>query len=214
MCHRYRCTQQRLGQIFGVVAVTLDLKYVGQYVAVGQKIGTGTVDALDEREFAHVALDIVHDPRPQDWGIGQGGHRAGQQLLHLFVGRRFQFKAVTYLHEFFDFLVDVVVSNTNDGVERLVFHPLLLRFFLANEFHQGGDADLVAVVHAVDFVHDDGDWFVALVHHVQDIAVGDVVRGDVVDDLFVAHIGRIVDDGVVSVGGQQIRHELGFAAPR
>jgi len=130
----------------------------------------------------------------------------------LCVGGRGQFERITDLHEFADFLVRVIIADTNNRVHRLVFRLLFFRFFLANQFHERQDATLVAFMHAVDFVHDDGDFARFPEHHIEDIISRHVIISNIINERFVAHIACVVIDRVVSDGFEDFGDKKSFPA--
>jgi hypothetical protein len=91
-----------------------------------------------------------------------------------------------------------------------MFEPLFVRFLLPDEFDESVDTPFVAAVHSIDFVHDNDDFPRFSVHHINDILFGDVVRGDRVNEGFVANVAGVVFDDIVIHGFENIHDELGF----
>jgi len=160
------------------------------------------MNPLHDREtFAQVALYVGHQRVGMLVDGGGLGSIVPELKAHNVVymqrrGRR-QFKDMTDLHEFLDFFVDVIVADADDGIEGLTLHFLSFCLFLTDELDERGNAELVPAVHGFDFVHENGDFLLLLVHHVEDVVARNVVAGDAVNEILVARVARVILDDIV-----------------
>ena len=168
------------------------------------------IDLVCESEFAQIPLDIVNQI-----GLERGSeyrHIGAQNRRYLDWRRRFKLENNTDLHELTDFLIDEIIADANDGIQCVLFLPLFLRLFLADEFDERSDAALVAVVHAINFVHYNGDSLLLSLHHFENILGGNIVGGYALDERLVAHVAGVVMYNVMVDFTEEAFYEMGLAA--
>ena len=134
-----------------------------------------------------------------------------QYDTRLIQSRHRDFKRYTNFHQLAYFFVHMMISNAYDRIHGHIFQTLLLCFFGAHEFNERVNASLVAVVHAINFIHHNGNalWFA--LKHGQHAVLAHVVFRYQINNGFIAYITCVIFHHIIIKRFEQLHNKFGFS---